>query len=182
MAKSLGRMTRGMSLAGGLALGAALLAMPVAATDGSDADAAVEPEVAVDSLTLDRPVLMDSGHVIDWSRALAATEDLHWTTLLPDGDVDHETHGGVTPLGVEWTRSTRSHPTGVEWTRLRASDPDGSSWVETSVSGTTGVEWSFMTYQGADGSSWTESRFLDTEGRAWSRSAPGSQLDGVEWT
>jgi len=182
MAKSLRRLIRGLSFAGGLALCAALLAMPVAATGGSAVTIASDPEVAAD-FTLGRPVLMSSGHLIDWSRALAATEDLHWTALLPEADdVRQETHEGVTSAGVEWTRSIVSHPTGVEWTRLRASDPTGSSWVETTVTGLTGVEWTFTTYQGAEGSSWTESRFLDVDGRSWTRSAPGNDLTGVEWT
>lgn len=170
---------RGLSMASCIALSAALLALPVAADDGSSHD----PEPAAERATFALSALEGTNQLVDWEKILIEAEDVHWSVALPDTEaVDLATHDGVTPSGVEWTRVTATQASGVEWTRLRASDPDGSSWTETSTTGPTGVEWTFLTFEGADGATWVESQFLDAGGRLWSRRAPGTGLDGVEWT
>ncbi|MDQ3492227.1 MAG: hypothetical protein M3452_03065 [Chloroflexota bacterium] len=172
------RTHRGTIMAGGLALCAAMLATPVAAVE----DVATDPAAGGrGSFVL--PALEADDGLVDWDQVLDRTDDLHWSELLPDPDgLDLVTDQGVTPAGVEWTRTIASHASGVEWTRLRASDPEGSSWTETSMTDASGVEWTFMTFERADGAAWVESRFVDGDGRAWSRGAPGNDLDGVEWT
>ncbi len=139
-------------MAGGLALCAAMLATPVAAVE----DVATDPAAGGrGSFVL--PALEADDGLVDWDQVLDRTDDLHWSELLPDPDgLDLVTDQGVTPAGVEWTRTIASHASGVEWT--------------------------FMTFERADGAAWVESRFVDGDGRAWSRGAPGNDLDGVEWT
>ncbi len=179
MTMMLRRARRELILAGSVALCGALLAAPVAADDGSETVSAGSVERAV----FDVSAFAQEGQLVDWGQVLAASDDVHWTVLLPDTDgFELATDEGVTPSGVEWTRVTASHPSGVEWTRLRASDLDGSSWSNTSSTDPTGVAWTFTTFQRADGATWAQSRFLDGNGRSWSRSAPGNDLDGVEWT
>ncbi|MDQ3492732.1 MAG: hypothetical protein M3452_05675 [Chloroflexota bacterium] len=166
-------------LAFGLALGAAMLATPVAAAD----DQFTDPVDVSGRASFVLPVLEEHDALVDRAQLMRATGDLHWSELLLDPDGLHlVTHEGLTPAGVEWTRTIASHASGVEWTRLRASDPEGSSWTETSMTDASGVEWTFMTFERADGAAWVESRFVDGDGRAWSRGAPGNDLDGVEWT
>lgn len=178
MARMSGR-TRRSSTASGLAICAALLAAPVAADGGS----MIHRDSAGSGAALDQPVTFEHMSLVDRRGSLVQDGHIDWTLLLPEpGAVDLETEHGLTPSGVEWTRVTAVDPSGVEWTRLRASDPDGSSWTRTSTTDPSGVEWTFMIHERADGAMWVESRFLDAGGRLWSRSAPGDDLDGVEWT
>jgi hypothetical protein len=172
------RTIRGLGMASCIALTAVLLALPVAADDGSSA-----PEGPAEPASFALSAFQGSGRLVDWGQLLMEADDVHWTVALPDTEgADLATDEGVTPSGVEWTRVTATHPSGVEWTRLRASDVDGSSWIKTSTTGRTGVEWTFLTFERADGETWVESQFLDADGRVWSRRAPGRGLDGVEWT
>ena len=174
--------------AGSLALCAALLAAPVAATDGSNIDSVA----AVERAAFDLSASEQFGQLIARYQLLVESDAVEWSVLLPDPEVTDLTahaplaaHAGnedVTPSGVEWTWLSASDPSGVEWTRLRFIDADGSSWTRTLGTDPAGVEWTFVTFQGAYRASWVESRFVDGDVRAWSRIAPGTDLGGVEWT
>ena len=148
--------------AGSLALCAALLAAPVAATDGSNIDSVA----AVERAAFDLSASEQFGQLIARYQLLVESDAVEWSVLLPDPEVtDLTAHA---PLAAHGGNEDVT-PSGVEWTWLSASDPSG-------------VEWTFVTFQGAYRASWVGSRFVDGDGRAWSRIVPGTDLDGVEWT
>ncbi len=168
--------------AGSLALCAALLAAPVAATDGSSTDSAA----ATARAPFDLSASQQFGQLIARYQLLVESDELRWSVLSPDPESTDPAADAapedVTPSGVEWTWLAADEPYGVEWTRLRAIDPDGSTWTRSIGTDPAGVEWTFVTLHGEHHATWVEPRFIDGDGRAWSRFAPGTHLGGVEWT
>ena len=152
-------------LAGILAIGAILVAAPVAA-DGVEA-----PRTALDT------------RAVEWTNLLIRPEGVTWTAIVDDtADVEIDVDAGVTVDGVEWTETSVVDPSGVTWTESLVVEADGTSELEVTTIDPTGIEWTITTKSLVDGSVVTRSTFVDTHGRVWVRKSRSIDLAGVEWT